>query len=142
MGGGKRMSDCIFCKIIAGEIPSFKVYEDEMFVAILDRFPSSEGHMLIIPKRHATDIFELNEAEAAGIIPLAKKKKKKIKTTLNCAGINIVQNNGASAGQEVFHYHLHIIPRYENDGIRFRKPPTDPSPEQLAEISKRLAVLS
>jgi histidine triad (HIT) family protein len=133
------MSDCIFCKIIAGEIPSFKIYEDESFIAILDRFPTSKGHTLIIPKRHAQDIFELTDNEASAILPLVKSLSAKIKTTLNCSGLNILQNNGKSAGQEIFHYHLHIIPRFDNDGIKLHAQPTDPTLTELEAIAKQLA---
>jgi histidine triad (HIT) family protein len=132
------MSDCIFCKIIAGEIPSFKVYEDADFLAILDRFPSSAGHVLVLPKRHAADLFELSEAEAAAVLPLAQKLAKKIKATLGCAGVNIVQNNGAAAGQEIFHYHMHIVPRYTNDGLKISLGRTEPELTELEEIAKKL----
>ncbi|MCL2577959.1 MAG: HIT family protein [Defluviitaleaceae bacterium] len=134
------MSDCLFCKIIAGEIPSFKVYEDENFLAILDRFPGTIGTVLVLTKRHAQDIFGLNEAESCGLMPLAQQIAEKIKSTLNPAGLNILQNNGSDAGQEIFHYHMHIIPRYKNDEIRFRKPPTDPPIEDLAEMARRLTL--
>lgn len=134
------MSDCIFCKIIEGEIPSFKVYEDDTFLAILDRFPGSTGSVLILTKRHAADMFSLNQTETAGLMPLAKRIAEKMLSTLNPAGLNILQNNGASAGQEIFHYHMHVIPRYENDNIRFHKPPTSPPLEQLADIALRLTV--
>jgi len=132
------MGDCLFCKIIAGEIPSFKVYEDENFLAIMDRFPGTAGIVLILTKRHAENIFELNEEESCGLMPLAQKIAKKIKTALNPVGLNILQNNGSDAGQEIFHYHMHVIPRYKNDDIRFRKPPTDPPLDELAEIARRL----
>ncbi|MCL1846246.1 MAG: HIT family protein [Defluviitaleaceae bacterium] len=132
------MSNCIFCKIIAGEIPCFKIYEDENLLAILDRFPSATGHTLIIPKRHAADIFELNDAEAAGILPLAKRIAEKIRTELTPDGVNIVQNNGRAAGQEIFHYHMHIVPRNKNDGLKFNNPPTDPPLNELAKTAEKL----
>jgi histidine triad (HIT) family protein len=131
---------CLFCKIIAGEIPSFKVYEDENFVAILDRFPATEGTVLILTKRHAADMYELNEAECAALMPLAKRIAEKIRAEFSPEGLNILQNNGASAGQEIFHYHMHIIPRYKNDGVSFRKPPTDPPLDRLAEVARQLTL--
>jgi len=134
------MEGCIFCKIIAGEIPCFKVYEDEHFLAILDRFPSATGHTLIIPKRHAADIFELNETEAAGILPLAKRVAEKIRAELAPDGVNIVQNNGRVAGQVIFHYHMHIVPRKKNDGIKFHNPPTDPPLDELKKIAEKLKI--
>ena len=114
-------NDCIFCKIINGEIPSFKIYEDEMFIAILDRFPASSGHALIIPKHHYKDMFGLPQEEAMAIYPLAKKLALKIKEVFNAEGINIVQNNGEAAGQSVYHFHLHIIPRKDGDEITINK---------------------
>ena len=114
-------NECIFCKIIKGDIPSFKVYEDEIFIAILDRFPASKGHTLIIPKNHHKDIFELPQREAEAIYPLAKNLASKIKERFDADGINIVQNNGEAAGQTVDHFHLHIIPRKNKDEIIVNK---------------------
>lgn len=136
------MSDCIFCKIIAGEIPCFKIYEDENFLAILDRFPSAGGHALVIPKRHAADMFELNETESAGILPLAKLVAEKIRATLAIDGINIVQNNGRAAGQEIFHYHMHIVPRRAGDGLKFSSPATDPPLDELAKLAEKLRAVN
>lgn len=113
--------DCIFCKIIKGEIPSFTVYEDEDFKVILDRFPAAPGHVLIIPKVHYSDMFELSEEAAAKLYPLAKKIAERVKEVSGSEGINIVQNNGEAAGQSVYHFHLHIIPRKMGDGIILNK---------------------
>lgn len=110
-------NDCIFCKVIKGEIPSFTVYEDETFKVILDRFPAALGHVLIIPKAHYSDIFELPEEVAMKLYPLAQKIATRVKEVTGAEGINIVQNNGAVAGQSVYHFHLHIIPRKVGDGI-------------------------
>lgn len=109
--------DCIFCKIIKGEIPAFTVYEDDTFKVILDRFPAAVGHVLIIPKAHYSDMFELPEEVAMKLYPLAQKIAKRVKEVTGAEGINIVQNNGAVAGQSVYHFHLHIIPRKMDDGI-------------------------
>ena len=113
--------DCIFCKIIKGEIPSFTVYEDDDFKVILDRFPAAPGHVLVIPKAHYSDMFELSEEAATKLYPLAKKIAKRIKEVTGSEGINIVQNNGEAAGQSVYHFHLHIIPRKMGDGIILNK---------------------
>ena len=113
--------DCIFCKIIKGEIPSFTVYEDDDFKVILDRFPAAPGHVLVIPKAHYSDMFELSEEAATKLYPLAKKIAKRIKEVTGSEGINIVQNNGEAAGQSVYHFHLHIIPRKTGDGIILNK---------------------
>lgn len=112
------MSDsCVFCKIIKGEIPSFTLYEDEMFKVILDRFPAAPGHMLIIPKEHYKDIFDLPNEVAEKIYPLAKQLARRVQDVMGAEGVNIVQNNGEVAGQSVHHFHLHIVPRKEKDGI-------------------------
>ena len=106
------MSDCIFCKIANGEIPSATVYEDKDFRVIMDISPASEGHMIILPKEHAANVFELSDEIASKIYVLAKKLAKALKEELDCDGINILQNNGEAAGQTVFHLHMHVIPRY------------------------------
>ena len=110
--------DCIFCKIVKGEIPSYTVYEDEYFKAILDIEPSSDGHTLIIPKHHSDNLYSLDDVSASKIVPVSKIIATRLKDILKCDGINIVQNNEAAAGQTVNHYHMHIIPRYENDEVK------------------------
>lgn len=114
-------NECIFCKIIKGEIPSFTVYEDETFKVILDRFPAAPGHVLIIPKEHYSDMFSLPEEVAAKVYSLAQKIAAHVKKEVGAEGINIVQNNGEAAGQSVYHFHLHIIPRKTGDGIVLNK---------------------
>ena len=109
--------NCIFCKIIAGEIPSTAVYEDEDFRAILDVNPAARGHVIILPKKHAANIFELDEAEASKVFPIAKKIATAVMKTYHCDGVNILQNNGEAAGQTVFHLHVHVVPRYYGDGV-------------------------
>lgn len=105
--------DCIFCKLANGIIPTNSIYEDEDFKVILDAAPATKGHALILPKKHAADLYEVDEETAAKILPLAKKIAKKQKEALGCDGLNIVQNNGEEAGQTVFHLHVHLIPRYK-----------------------------
>ena len=108
-----REKDCIFCKIIEGEIPSHTIYEDEMFKVILDASPASKGHALILPKEHYADIYDIDEDTAAGAMKLAKKLAAHMTEVLGCDGFNIVQNNHEIAGQTVFHFHMHLIPRYK-----------------------------
>ena len=108
--------NCIFCKIANGEIPSATLYEDEEFRVILDLGPATRGHALILPKNHFSDLYDIDEETAAKAMVLAKKMITKLKDVLGCDGYNIVQNNGAAAGQTVFHFHMHLIPRYEGDG--------------------------
>lgn len=111
------MSNCIFCKIANGEIPSATLYEDEDFRVILDLGPASKGHALILPKAHAANIYEISDDMAAKAMILAKKMATKMTEALKCDGFNIVQNNGEPAGQTVFHFHMHLIPRYKNDNV-------------------------
>lgn len=119
MGREKDMknNDCIFCKLANGDIPTATLYEDEDFRVILDANPASKGHALILPKEHYADLYELDDEAAAKVMVLAKKMVTKLRDVLGCDGYNIVQNNGECAGQTVFHYHLHLIPRYEGDDI-------------------------
>ena len=111
-------NDCIFCKIAGGEIPAATIYEDEYFKVILDLGPATKGHALIIPKEHFTNIYDITDEIAEKVLPLAKKVMKEMTTILNCDGYNIVQNNGEVAGQSVFHFHMHLIPRYSEDKVK------------------------
>lgn len=107
------MSDCIFCRIINGEIPSYKVYEDDKVYAFLDLSQTTKGHTLVVPKVHKENIFEYNEALAADVFSRIPKIARAMKEALpDMEGINIVNNNGEVAGQTVFHSHIHLIPRY------------------------------
>lgn len=108
--------DCIFCKIATGEIPSEKLYEDEYVFVFLDAHPVNPGHALVIPKMHYVNIFDIPEDTFAQVMTNAKKVAGIIKETLNTDGINIGMNNEPAAGQAVFHAHVHVIPRFENDG--------------------------
>ena len=128
--------DCIFCKIIAGEIPSYTLYEDEQFKVILDVGPATKGHALILPKKHYADLYELPEEMAADTIKLAKKMMSRMTDKLHCNGFNIVQNNGEVAGQTVFHFHMHLIPRYKNDGEILKYISGEPDKEEMEEIRK------
>ena len=112
-----RDENCIFCKLAAGEIPSATLYEDENFRVILDLSPAAKGHALIIPKEHYRNLYDLDEKLAAEVLVLAKKMVVKLKGILDCDGYNIVQNNEEAAGQTVFHFHMHLIPRYKGDNV-------------------------
>ncbi|OLS13613.1 MAG: histidine triad (HIT) protein [Promethearchaeota archaeon CR_4] len=112
-----RIPDCIFCLIAAGKIPAKKVYEDTNVLAFLDINPLSEGHTLVIPKTHYETISHMPEPELGGIFGIVKKLATKLKDNLRADGINIVQNNFKAAGQDIPHFHVHIIPRKTNDGI-------------------------
>lgn len=128
------MENCIFCKIAGGEIPAATLYEDEDFRVILDLGPASKGHALILPKTHAANIYELPDELAGKAMVLAKKMAAKMTEALKCDGFNIVQNNGESAGQTVFHFHMHLIPRYKGDGVGLTWTPGKLSDEEREEI--------
>ena len=130
--------NCIFCKIANGEIPSSTVYEDEDFRVILDLGPASKGHALILPKFHAANIYELPDEMAAKVMILAKKMATAMTEALKCDGFNIVQNNGECAGQTVFHFHMHLIPRYKNDKSGFGWKPGKLTDEDRDEILEKL----
>ena len=110
--------ECIFCKIANGEILSATLYEDNDFRVILDVNPASKGHTLILPKKHAENLYDLPDETASKALVLAKNMASKIEKALECDGLNLVQNNGETAGQTVFHFHMHIIPRYKNDSVK------------------------
>ncbi len=110
------MSDCVFCKIVKGEIPCFKVYEDEKLLAFADINPISKGHVLIIPKRHFENMWEATEEELLAVMRLAKKLIHAIKDAINPDGVAVLQLNGKAVNQVVMHYHFHLIPRSEDEG--------------------------
>lgn len=114
---GKLMKDenCIFCKLANGEIPTRTIYEDDMFRVILDADPAVKGHALILPKEHYANIYEIPESTAAAAMVLAKKLAAVMTERLHADGFNLLQNNGETAGQTIFHFHMHLIPRYKDD---------------------------
>ena len=112
-------NNCIFCAIASGEIPSFKVYEDDVVLAYLDINPFSKGHVLVIPKEHTEGLLDTPDATLSAVIARVKKVAAHIKDALPCDGFNILQNNGAAAGQTVMHLHFHIVPRYGQEEISF-----------------------
>jgi len=130
---------CIFCKIANGEIPSATLYENEHFRVILDLNPASKGHALILPKGHFTNLYELPDELAAEVLVLAKEVSIKLSEHLKCDGLNIVQNNGSCAGQTVFHFHMHLIPRYQGDKIGLNWNPgtlTEEDKRKILEVYK------
>ena len=135
-----KREDCIFCKIAGGEIPSRTLYEDELFRVILDLAPATQGHALILPKEHADNLYELPEETAAAVMVLAKKLALVMRERLSCDGLNLVQNNGEAAGQTVSHFHLHMIPRYVNDGQTLGWVPGEPAEGELDEVKKILTL--
>ncbi|XME02031.1 HIT family protein [Lachnospiraceae bacterium C1.1] len=130
--------DCIFCKLANGVFETNTLYEDDDFRVILDAGPATKGHALILPKEHYANIYEIPDETAAKAMVLAKKMATEMTEKLNADGFNLVQNNGEVAGQTVFHFHLHLIPRYKDDGQKIGWKPGKPSDEELKEIVETL----
>lgn len=130
--------DCIFCKIANGEIPSATVYEDSICRVILDVNPANKGHALIIPKEHFDNIYSMDAETAAKIFTIATEVAKAQKAKLNPDGLNILQNNGEAAGQTVFHFHMHLVPRYIKDNVTMTWIPGKADTEELSALSKAL----
>ena len=130
--------DCIFCKIAKGEIHSATVYEDSHVTVILDVNPANKGHALIIPKEHFDNIYSMDAETAAKIFTIATEVAKAQKAELNPDGLNILQNNGEAAGQTVFHFHMHLVPRYIKDNVTMTWIPGKADTEELSALSKAL----
>ena len=131
------MSDCIFCKIIEGEIPSTTVYEDESCKAILDVNPAAKGHVIVLPKEHAADVFAISDESLSKAMCVAKRVAAALKKAYNCDGVNILQNNGEAAGQTVFHLHIHVIPRFVGDTVSMHWKPGE-MPADMEEIAETI----
>lgn len=134
--------NCIFCKIIKGEIPSAKVYEDENVLAFLDISQVTKGHTLVIPKKHEENVFELSEESAKAVFAAVPKIANAIKAAYDPIGLNMLNNNGASAGQSVFHFHVHLLPRYgkgDGFGAVWHDHSSQYTKEDLMEISEKIS---
>lgn len=132
--------DCIFCKIIAGEVPSFKLYEDDATFAFMDINPANEGHALVVPKEHAKDVHAISNDAISRTVITAKKIARAVEKTIAPGGINLIQCNGSAAGQSVFHFHMHVLPRREGDDLNMNwglKPGDMDAIGKLAEKIKR-----
>lgn len=135
-----KEDNCIFCKIANGEIPAATIYEDDDFRVFLDVNPATRGHALLVPKNHFSDLFEMDDEHCKKAFVLAKTLSRHMKEKLGCDGMNLVQNNGEAAGQTVFHFHLHLIPRYKEDGAGITWKPGALSSEEKEELTALLAV--
>ena len=134
------MDNCIFCRIIAGDIPSTKIYEDDSVIATLDINPAAPGHTLIIPKAHHNDLNDgMDEALLGHLFHTAALIGERQKERLHADGFNVLQNNGTAAGQSVMHFHMHVIPRYNNDEVLGLWTPLSPSMDEIAEMGKKLS---
>lgn len=132
------MQDCIFCKIVSGEIPSRKIYEDKGTIAFLDINPSNPGHTLVVPKKHSKDIVDAEDAEIEKLFLVAKEIVKRLRERLGADGVNVLQNNGRHAGQVVDHIHLHVMPRFSGDSIVISYPRVKLEEKDFDEIQKKL----
>lgn len=131
--------DCIFCKIIRGEIPSKKVYEDKDVMAFLDINPANPGHTLVVPKKHAEDLTKSSDEDIAKVMHVARKITSHLKEKMSAIGVNVIQSNGKAAGQIIAHTHFHVIPRYENDVVVISYQRVQLTDEQFEEIRKKLS---
>ena len=129
------MDDCVFCRIIDGREPGYVVYEDEETIAILDKYPINKGHVLVMPKRHYRDIFEIPPNTLCRVMEIVKTIAAAVVKGLNADGVRLIQNNGSSAGQVVFHFHVHVIPYY---GGGFRSPRLELSHEEAVEVVNKV----
>ncbi len=130
--------DCIFCKIVAGELPATKLHEDERTLAFMDINPATRGHVLVIPREHARDIHEIPREDLAAVIGVAQEIAGRQRDKLGAAGVNLLNSNGRAAWQTVFHYHLHVIPRYADDPLRLPWTPGPGDPDEIAAAGAEL----
>ena len=133
------MDQCIFCRILKNEIPSATVYEDDKFRAIMDIGPVAKGHVLLLAKEHTANLLEADDNLLSAALPAVKRIANAVKKTVGCDGINVLQNNGEAAGQTVFRLHIHVIPRYKEDGVKLPPPLASYADGEAAELAERIA---
>jgi histidine triad (HIT) family protein len=134
------MSDdkCLFCQIVSGELPATVVHEDDKTVAFMDINPGTRGHLLVIPRAHAADLHEIGDEDLAAVARTARELADRARDRLGAEGVNVIQNNGSAAWQTVFHYHVHVVPRYRDDGIRLPWVPRPGDPDEIAAAAQEL----
>jgi histidine triad (HIT) family protein len=132
------VSDCVFCRIVAGTIPSTRVYEDEHTLAFMDIGQVNPGHVLVAVKKHAANLYELEDAQAAGVARACGRIARALKEAFDPEGLSVYQANGKTAGQTVFHYHVHLLPRHAGDGMELTWPVKNPPRERLEEYAARI----
>jgi histidine triad (HIT) family protein len=130
--------DCIFCKIVAGEIPSTRVHEDDRTVAFMDVNPGARGHLLVVPIAHAADIHDIGDDDLAAVARSVRTMAGRLRDGLGADGVNVIQNNGRAAWQTVFHYHVHVLPRYADDPIRLPWTPAPGDPDEIQAAAAEL----
>ena len=131
-------SECIFCKIVAGEIPAEKIYEDDRTIAFMDVNPGTRGHTLVVPKKHAKDLLEIDPDELAAVTRSAQTVSRRAMERLEADGVNLLNCCGSEAWQTVFHFHLHVVPRYVDDPLQLPWIPAAGDPDEIAETAKLL----
>ena len=130
--------ECIFCKIVAGELPATIVDEDEQTIAFMDINPATRGHALVVPREHSADLLEIELSQLAAVNAAAQRLAARVKQGLGAAGVNLINSCGAAAWQTVFHFHLHVIPRYEDDPLRLPWQPRPGDAEEIAAAADRI----
>jgi len=131
-------ADCIFCKIVSGDLPAEKVAEDEHTVSFLDINPWTRGHALVVPRRHSRDLYEVGDDDLARTMAAAKRLAQAMRDKLGCDGINLLNSTEPAAWQTVFHFHVHVIPRYDDDPLRLPGQPGEVDQDELAELGEEL----
>jgi histidine triad (HIT) family protein len=132
------MSDCVFCKIVAGQIPSTKVFEDEHTLAFMDLGQVNPGHVLVAVKKHAENLYALEDAQAAAVARASARVARAIREAFKPEGLSVYQANGKAAGQTVFHYHVHLLPRHAGDGMELTWPVKNPPREKLEDYAAKI----
>jgi histidine triad (HIT) family protein len=130
--------DCIFCKIAAGAAPAEIIYEDEHTLAFMDLNPWIRGHALVIPRRHSRNLYDIEDEDLAWTAQSAKRVALRARDALDCDGVNLISSSERAAWQSVFHFHIHVIPRYEGDPLRLPGRPMEVGEGELAEVAKQL----
>jgi histidine triad (HIT) family protein len=130
--------DCLFCKIVAGDIPSARVYEDDRTVAFMDINPGTRGHLLVVPREHAADVHAIDPEDLKAVAMTAKTMAQRVRDKLGADGVNLLNSTGSAAWQTVHHFHLHVIPRYENDPLRLPWHPAPGDRDEIAVAAKEL----
>jgi histidine triad (HIT) family protein len=132
------MSDCVFCRIVARQIPATVVFEDEHTLAFMDIGQVNPGHVLVAVKKHAENLYALDDAQASAVLRTAARLARAIRDAFNPEGLSVYQANGKAAGQTVFHYHVHLVPRHEGDGMALTWPVKNPPREKLVEYAQKI----
>ena len=130
--------DCLFCKIVAGDVPATLVHEDERTVAFMDINPATRGHLLVVPREHAADVLEIDPEDLEAVARTGQAMARRVRDKLGADGVNLLNSTGSVAWQTVFHFHLHVIPRYENDPLRLPWQPQPGDQDEIAAAAKEL----